>query len=180
MIGRRFTSVESLRSNPPSPNERRSLVLFFQNRRAIDSPDPYFAVMFEQKITGHIYRSLLFVFFLITVLLSSFHVCCLAGELYCGRLLSARHLSGKSCSSQHFPSTLKSAGVAHRFPARARSHGVRARIKPSASKPFLSFHFSRIRSVKAERCGVHLARAPLSQPHTQTRTRASITVTSGG
>lgn len=49
VIGRRFTSVESLRSSPPSSNERRSLLRFFQNRRAIDSPDPYFAVMFEKK-----------------------------------------------------------------------------------------------------------------------------------
>lgn len=30
-----------------------------------------------------------------------------------GRLLSVRHLSGKSCSSQQFPSTLKSVGTAH-------------------------------------------------------------------
>lgn len=103
----------------------------------------------------------------------SFLVSRLAEELHCGRLLSARHLSGKSSSSQQFP-------VYRQISRRCRSlssastcsHGVHARIQPSASKPLLSFHFSRIRSMKAERSGVDLAPA-------NARTHASITVTSG-
>lgn len=144
MIGRRFTSAESLRSSPPSSNERRSLLRFFQNRRAIDSPDPYFAVMFEKKITGHIYRLLLFVLSLITVLLSSFHGCCLAGELYCGRLLSPGTWVERAALHNNFPPLLNQPALPIAFQhARAPTAYVRAlsQARQSLSYLFISLAF---------------------------------------